>query len=171
MIADQWYYRSICSFRSSLDSVRAVLWVCGVFSFSSSGYSRNCSISDIYCSAWYLCVSLITSTATLYFLIYVAIWLVLSMSHIVRIFHVRTKVVTLVVTRCINLVTSEESWPSSWGVIILPSTSRAELKWSNLFIFVSTFRKIVFYVIGLPTPCPALLLCVGLRLLVPLEEP
>lgn len=49
-----------------------------------------------------------------------------------------------VIRRGADLVTTEKSRPSSWSVIILPSSPRADFKWISLFPLVGAFLAWLF---------------------------
>ena len=139
MILGPWDSHPISAFCAFLDSINATPCVCGAFSSSWPEYNRSSPEDSRCCPTCVQCVSLIPSTSRLYFLISAAIWKTLPVSHIVRTFHVPIKIVALVVRRCIGLMTSEGTRLSSWDVIIIPSTPRAEFKWFEWFFLVSVF--------------------------------
>lgn len=131
--------RPTSAFWVSLDNIRATSWVFGAFSSSWSEYSSVSLVANVYCRAGVQLVLLIPSTIKLYLFISASIRLVFPVSNIFRTFHAPIRMFALVVRSGIDLITSKESRPSLWGVIIIPSTFRSEFIWFRLFNLVSLF--------------------------------
>lgn len=136
----------MCLLFVCLDNIRTTRLVCGLFSSSWAEYSTISLVSSFFCPSWVQWVSVIPNTAKLYLLISAAIWLVLSVSHIVQTFYVPISSVALIIRRAIGLVISKEFRFLSRRVIILPLTPREQFKWFNLFdVIGASFSRIIVY--------------------------